>query len=767
MNPTGANTATRPAGANMDCYMNDSFDDPNFDVIECINKQFPNEQSLASIEDHIAAIRQKIEEHDEEISQAVRGQTIIERNGRDELETATVIIGELMHRIHDMKNQAKKSEQTVNEITCDIKQLDNAKRNLTAAVTMLNNLHILVESVDKLRQIYDKNEYRQAASILAGIQDVLKQFSNFNHIPQICHLSSEIDRLCDNIRERINLDFRRLFEMPSGKHTMSKEDVKLIAEACLVISLLGQETRESLIEWFLDLQLTEYNALFKESQLQMSSLNAVDKRYAWLKKHLLEFEEKYGFLFPPPWQMSERMATEFCKRTNQSLARLMNNNPNEVNLDALMYATTKTIAFEVLLAKRFSGETISKDQSVTRTHPFEGLISECFEPYFRVFIDAQESTIHKLLDQFIEDHQKILKNTSSNAQSAIFPSSNKLFQQYKNSLVQCMQLTHKSALLDLHDVFKRYLRDYAFKVLQLHLKSPSSGSTMPKITSETNHSGKMFSVASYSAAGLLQSLLRDDVSRSKIDPSKVCSVILTADYCFETTQQLDRKLKERIEPSLANKVDMKPEMDIYNELINGCIQILIQFIEFACDSGFTTMIKTNWSAVETPVGHSPFVDDIMNSLQKQVPAIREDLKDGRKYFVQLCNKFILQFTHKYIANLYRCKLMSQGGAEQLLLDTHTLKKFLINLPCLNSEIKSPPSSYIREAIRGMSKAEMILKVVLVPHSPIQSYIESYHKLMPESNAVEFQRILEVKGVKRNEASQLMEAYNDSNKITGK
>lgn len=725
----------------------DSFEETDYDdVIDCINDRFPNEQSLASIEEHIANIRERIKQHDEEISLAVRGQTIIERDGRDELNKATTIITELMSRIHDMKNQAKKSEQTVNEITCDIKQLDNAKRNLTSAVTMLNNLHILVESVEKLKEIYNKNEYRQAASILASIQDVMRQFADYKHIPQISHLSSEIDKLCANITDRINFDFKRLFELPSAKRSMSKEDVKLIAEACLVVSLLGDDTRENLIKWFIELQLTEYKALFKETQLQMSSLNGVDKRYAWLKKHLLEFEEKYGFLFPPPWQMSERMAVEFCRLTKASLTSIMTNNPNEVKLDPFMFAITKTTAFEGLLAKRFSGETISSGETEGKSHAFEGIISSCFEPHFKVFIEAQESAIQKLLDQFVDEHQKLMKSSTINQSSFVFPSSNKLFQQYKNSLVQCVQLTNKTALLDLHEVFKRYLRDYNYKVLQIHLKNPTLSSSIPL---------NKISVGS----GLLQSLLRDDSSRSKIEPAPVCSVILTADYCLETTQQLEKKLKERIEASLNARIDLKPELNLFNELINGCIQLLIQRLEFVVEPAFSAMIKTQWSAVETPVGNSPFVEEISNSLQVQFPIIRDHLKDGLKYFVQLCNKFVTIFTHKYITNLFRCKLLSQGGAEQLLLDTHTLKKFLINLPCYKSEIKTAPASYTKAAIKGMSKAEMILKVVLVPHNTPASFVESYFKLLPESNANEFQRILEVKGVKRNETSQLLEAYN--------
>lgn len=739
-------------------------EDNSFDVIEYINTKFPNEQSLASIEDHILNIKEQIKQHDEEISLAVRGQTIIETDGRDELDKAKIIIKELMQRIHDMKSQAKKSEQTVNEITCDIKQLDNAKRNLTSAVTMLNNLHILVESVEKLKEIYNKNEYRQAASILAGIQDVLKQFTDYKHVPQISHLSTEIDRLCDNITDRINFDFKRLFEVPSAKHSMSKDDIKLIAEACLVVSLLGDETKENLIKWFLGLQLTEYNALFKDAQIQISSLNGVDKRYSWLKKHLLEFEEKYGFLFPPPWQMSERMTVEFCQMTKSSLDRIMSNHPNEVKLDSLMFAMSKTTAFESLLSKRFTGETIKeKTSNCSKIHAFDGIISSCFEPYFKVFIEAQESAIQKLFDKFAEEHQKMSKSFKDKP-SIVFQSSNKLFQQYKTSLVQCVQLTNKSALLDLHEVFRRYLRDYAYKILQIHLKNPNSSTVMPltKISSDvSNSSGKMFSVATYGAAGLLQSLLRDDTGRSRIEPNQVCSVILTGDYCLETTQQLERKLKERIDPMLEPKVDLKPELDIFNDLINACIQLLIQDIEFSCESGFSTMIKTQWSSVDTPVGHSSFVDDITNSLQANFPVIRNLLKEGRKYFVQFCNKFITLFTHKYITNLFKCKLLSQGGAEQLLLDTHTLKKILINLPCYNSDIKTAPASYTKAAIKGMSKAEMVLKVVLVPHN-VSSFIESYFKLLPESNAVEFQRILEVKGIKKNEIVHLLEAYNKYN-----
>lgn len=162
--------------------------------------------------------------------------------------------------------------------------------------------------------------------------------------------------------------------------------------------------------------------------------------------------------------------------------------------------------------------------------------------------------------------------------------------------------------------------------------------------------------------------------------------------------------------------------------------------------------------METPIGQSSYITSISSQLQQSFPYIRDNLQEARKYFTQLCNKFATTFIPKYIGNLFKCKSLSQGGAEQLLLDTHTLKKVLIELPCWESTVKTAPASYTKTVIKGMTKAEMILKVVLVPHERVDAFIESYIKLLPDSDNNEFQKILDMKGVKRAESTQLLEAF---------
>lgn len=44
-------------------------------------------------------------------------------------------------------------------------------------------------------------------------------------------------------------------------------------------------------------------------------MDKIDRRYAWIKRTLVDFEEKFGPLFPEAWEVSERICIEFCNLT--------------------------------------------------------------------------------------------------------------------------------------------------------------------------------------------------------------------------------------------------------------------------------------------------------------------------------------------------------------------------------------------------------------------------------------------------------------------
>lgn len=73
------------------------------------------------------------------------------QEGHAALGQAREIIRQLLAHADKIKSQAEESEDTVREITRDIKQLDIAKKNLTTAITTLNHLHMLVSGIDTLQ----------------------------------------------------------------------------------------------------------------------------------------------------------------------------------------------------------------------------------------------------------------------------------------------------------------------------------------------------------------------------------------------------------------------------------------------------------------------------------------------------------------------------------------------------------------------------------------------------------------------------------------
>lgn len=133
----------------------DPLDQSNFNVVDYINSLFPTEQSLSNIDDVVNQMESKIHAIDKEIRSVVRGQTNVGQDGRAALEDAQKVIRQLFIHIKDIKDKAEKSEEVVKEITRDIKQLDFAKRNLTASITALNHLHMLVEGVDTLKYVLE------------------------------------------------------------------------------------------------------------------------------------------------------------------------------------------------------------------------------------------------------------------------------------------------------------------------------------------------------------------------------------------------------------------------------------------------------------------------------------------------------------------------------------------------------------------------------------------------------------------------------------
>ncbi|KAH8419497.1 hypothetical protein KR222_011343 [Zaprionus bogoriensis] len=753
----------------------DPMDAPDFNTVDYINQLFPNEQSLATIDETIQRMQCEVSLIDDNIRSVVRGQTNTGQDGQLALCEAQKVISSLFSHIIDVKTRAERTEEMVKEITRDIKQLDCAKRNLTSAITTLNHLHMLVGGIESLNVLIERRSYGEILNPLQAITEVNQHFQQYSDIEEIKNLSQSVDKIQVTLAQQITEDFKEAFaSKPSGQHRLG---LNQLADACKVMSVLDAKVKKELLKWFIAQQLEEYMHLFHENQ-DIAWLDKIDKRYAWLKRHLLDFEDKYGAVFPLDWEVSERITVEFCRQTRQQLSQIMAKRTNEIDVRLLLFAINKTQAFEQLLSKRFTGVTLGATPAeqtrvlttVTTDAPltvtvFHDQIGQCFKPHLDIYIRSIDRNLSELLEKFVEMSKEPYK--FAEAKTTVYPSSGDLFVFYKKCMVQCNQLSNDQPMYDLAMVFKKYLREYASKVLEgstPKLVSSSTGSSLGKSVSLLTRDMQNLSTAAgqvfhnFLKEGDTQRFARDELVR-------ICCVLTTGEYCLETVQQLEDKLKEKVTPAYVGKIDMSEEKDVFHRIISNCIQLLVQDLESGCEASLQAMAKVQWQQISNVGDQSAFISSICGNFKQTVPTIRDTLASSRKYFTQFCHRFVAAFIPKFINVLYRCKLtLSDGsnnvlGCEQLLLDTHSLKTALLELPSVGSSVnRKAPTSYTKVVVKDMTRAEMIIKVVMTPVQPPAHFTQQVLKLLPDITIAEYQKILDMKAVKRVDQLQLIDLF---------
>eukprot|EP00092_Neocalanus_flemingeri_P030125 GFUD01032703.1.p1 GENE.GFUD01032703.1~~GFUD01032703.1.p1 ORF type:complete len:880 (+),score=301.05 GFUD01032703.1:157-2796(+) len=784
---------------------NDPLDTPDLDVVQYINKLFPTEQSLAGLDETMSDLNCQVVSIEDDMRDMVRSQTAVGGDAAAALEEAQTAIIQLFGQIRDIKNKAGESESMVKEITRDIKQLDTAKKNLTSAITTLNHLHMLVRGTATLTQLTHSRQYGEAALLLQGLLEVLSHFKNYQNIAQIKELSDQVESLKRELGDQIIKDFEAGL---TGENSGAAGGSKQLAEACLVVSVLEPRVKRSLMSWFIQLQMKEYTILFTTGE-DDAWLDKVDRRYNWLKKHLIEFEERFGPLFPPDWEMSERIAAEFCRVTRGDLGRLLKQRQAEVDTKLLLHAIQKTAAFESLLSRRFSGVTLNTStqlETINNTRgeigvstnpfgepvdefsltsnsyqainltPFKGIISQCFEPYLHIYLEAQDRNLAEMISRFAGDlsSQGAAPAPDLGEGSPVLASCGDLFVFYRKCLVQCSELSTGQPMLALATLFKKNLREYTSRVLVASLPKigNSAGGSLQLPAMSQLSQLKDLSQLSQATTGILanfSSLLKEGeaVRFSAADQVVICSCLVTVEYCLDTTTQLEDKMKQKVETGLAEQISFSGELDMFHSVTGNCVGLLVQELDCACEQGLVSMGRVNWSAVEQVGDQSLYVSQLVQAMRGMVPRLRECLQTSRKYFTQFCIKFVSSFIPKFISNLYKCKPVGTVGAEQLLLDTHSLKTVLVDLPSLveAGQVKpvgrKAPQAFTKVVVKGMTRAEMILKVVMSPLEPARAFVEQYVRLVQDTDGAELSKLLEMKGVKRSEQTLYLEMYRET------
>jgi hypothetical protein len=171
-------------------------------------------------------------------------------------------------------------------------------------------------------------------------------------------------------------------------------------------------------------------------------------------------------------------------------------------------------------------------------------------------------------------------------------------------------------------------------------------------------------------------------------------ILNTADYCYATCNQLEEKIKSRIDEGLREKVDLQSQADAFMGIASATVRFLVRKIEIACEPSWREMRNTPWSKLESVGDQSTYVAELLRHVKEQSAEILKCLHK-QQYARAFCDNLVDQMATTYVANIVQSKPISEAGAEQMLLDSYVLKKGFTEIPVLNEEPgTAPPAAYV-------------------------------------------------------------------------
>ncbi|KAI8556087.1 hypothetical protein RHMOL_Rhmol05G0224700 [Rhododendron molle] len=716
--------------------------------------------SLSCVEPLMQKIHGEIRRVDAGILAAVRQQSNSGTKAKEDLAAATHAVEELMYKIREIKSKAEQSETVVQEICRDIKKLDFAKKHITTTITALHRLTMLVSAVEQLQVMASKRQYKEAAAQLEAVNQLCSHFEAYKDIPKITELREKFKNIRQILKSHVFSDFSSL---GTGKETEESNLLQQLADACLVVDALEPSVREELVKNFCSRELTSYRQIFEGAEL--AKLDKTERRYAWIKRRLRTNEEIWK-IFPPSWHVPYLLCIQFCKLTRTQIVEILDNLKEKPDVGTLLLALQRTLEFEEELADKFGAGTRSKEagndfedtgetnnQAISDIRKkyekklaahqgseskekdgqkdllvpgagfnFRGIISSCFEPHMAVYVELEEKTLMENLEKLVQEETwDIEEGTQTN----ILSSSMQVFLIIRRSLKRCSALTKNQTLLNLFKVFQRVLKAYATK---LFTRLPKGGTGI--VAAATGMDGQ--------------------IKTSDRDERLICYIINTAEYCHKT--------------------------DEFSAVITKALVTLVHGLETKFDAEMAAMTRIPWATLESVGDQSAYINSINTILTSSIPVLGRLLSPI--YFQFFLDKLASSLGPRFYLNIFKCKQISETGAQQPYLKGICLHEYqdvvghsgykdhssgysppwktgeFILVNNMNS-LTSGASNYSKFVSREMSKAEALLKVIL---SPIDSVADTYRALLPEGTPSEFQRILELKGLKRADQQSILDDF---------
>ncbi|KAI0859634.1 Vps53-like protein [Xylaria cubensis] len=696
-----------------------SLDAADYDPIQHLNVLFAHPSTVSSVTS-VGRVSATLQSEQQALSAQIQARQTAQAYGPDSslerMQSAQAELAELFRKIETVRARAIQTEQNITSMTADIKRLDGTKRNLALSMTALKRLQMLTTAYEQLRGLAKARQYRECASLLQAVLQLMRHFNSYRSIDQIATLSRGVGEIQRELLEQVCEDF----EIAFAKGEIGGRKATLV-EACGVMDALGDTARARLVTWYVNTELREYRQVFRGND-EAGSLDNIGRRYAWFKRMVKVYEEEHASIFPPHWRVGETLAMAFCDGTRDDYKGILEKSMRRVDgvkidVNLLLSCLQETMDFEQSIERRFSSEPRASIDTLSsadeRTQSFNGSISVAFEPYLSLWVESQDKALAAMIPRY--KAQPLLPADEEFSPQAVISSAIELFHFYKLTLSQCAKLSTSERLLDLAKTLAKYLDEYAQQVLLAILQRPGQ------------------------AAASIQDIVL---------------VLNTADFWHTNTNQLEENIKKRIDSELVSKVDLSSQADAFLGVASTAVLALVNKVEADCEGAWREMKNTNWSKMESVGDQSSYVGELVSHINARTEEILAIVVKPQ-YARAFADNLVEHIANTYIANIVQCRPVSEVGAEQMLLDKYVLTKSFENLLSYHnpsSPPQPPPANFVKRVNNTMTRIDPLLKTLQVRPSPPEGLVQAYLIHIGDRSDTNFRKILELKGV-RSKADQ--------------
>jgi len=634
-------------------------------------------------------------------------------------------------------------------------------------------------------------------------------------------------------------DEEQVFELP-----VIALDCHSLSDACMVIDALGPETRAHLIQTFCENQLQPYQQLFQprvgnnankssallkriqttgagsraaysvgdsESSEDPTSLDQVERRFAWYRRLAKSVEETFESVFPPHWKLQYELTAVFMKQTRDHLLALLQGptkDKDSNNVTVLLKALQKSMLFEkemmAWLQREYKVTFISNNPAGKAVASKTEEKLEFDESGKAVAADSAEGIKVKYMRQMKERQKKKEEAAAAEAANAL-ASKNESFLDPSN-----LPMEPVSALLGAASgAFDNFMGPYiALEREQMDEQLAQAANDnavdtrgeLPVLVSSTNlfiyiknsitrctvlTRGKTFfllykafcdklrkyasvlaqkyptpsAIASLGAAtignlsigagGVVQTSSNASGMGYRIPTGEEITICYVIDTCEYCSDTV-----EALQDLIADKIDAKfrDQIDMTEEQ-DAFQDVTAKGIRILV-SGLERRLENAYRemssigwATMSVVGEESVY---VRTMHHEIQPFVESIQKRlpSSYFRSFCDKFALSFSNGYFEAIVRQKRISESGTQQLLLDVYNLKTLMLKLPLIGSkESSSAQDMYLNTVNKEFSRIELFLKLV---GTRTELLTEMFKASWPSGTLTDLQTIMNLKGMKRSE-----------------